>query len=50
MYGLAISGQAGVEQVVRQTLADLEITMGLSGYRDLSEIIGKGEAIALKQV
>jgi lactate 2-monooxygenase len=50
VYGLAISGQAGVEQVFRQTLADLEITMGLSGYRDLSEIIGKGEAIALKQV
>jgi len=41
-----IGGEAGVEQVLRQTLADLEITMGLSGYRNVSEFKGKrGEVI-----
>jgi lactate 2-monooxygenase len=48
VYGLAISGEAGVEQVVKHTLADLEITMGLCGYRNLEEIIGKREVIVTK--
>jgi lactate 2-monooxygenase len=49
VYGLAISGQAGVEEVIKSVLADLDVTMGLSGYSRLDEIIGKGEAIAIKQ-
>lgn len=48
MYGLAVGGQEGVEQVLRATLADLEITLGLSGYKDLTEIQGKGEEIVVK--
>ena len=46
MYGLAAGGQAGVEQVLKSLLADLEITLGLSGYKDLNEIQGKrGEIV-----
>ncbi|KII91047.1 hypothetical protein PLICRDRAFT_90755 [Plicaturopsis crispa FD-325 SS-3] len=45
MYGLAIAGQAGVEDVLRSTLADLEVTLGLSGYTSLEEIRGKREEI-----
>jgi lactate 2-monooxygenase len=48
VYGLIIGGEAGVEQVVRQTLADLDVTLGLSGYRSLSEIYGKGEEVVVK--
>lgn len=36
-----IGGQEGVEQVIKQTLADLELTLGLSGYKNLGEIQGK---------
>jgi lactate 2-monooxygenase len=49
VYGLAISGQAGIEEVIKSTLADLDVTMGLSGYATLCQIVGKGEAIAIKQ-
>lgn len=45
MYGLAIAGEEGVEEVLRSTLADLEITMGLSGYRNIAEFQGKRERI-----
>ena len=31
MYGLAIGGSKGVEEVLRSILADTEITLGLSG-------------------
>ena len=48
MYGLAVGGQAGVEQVIRATLADLEITLGLAGYKDLTEIQGMGEEVVVK--
>lgn len=40
-----IAGEGGVEQVVRSTLADLEVTLGLSGYKDLSEIQGKRDVV-----
>ncbi|OCH87326.1 FMN-dependent alpha-hydroxy acid dehydrogenase [Obba rivulosa] len=45
MYGLAVAGQAGVENVVQSLLADFEITLGLSGYRSVSEIQGKGQEV-----
>ncbi|KAF9233239.1 FMN-dependent alpha-hydroxy acid dehydrogenase [Melanogaster broomeanus] len=48
MYGLAIAGQAGVEQILMQTICDLHITMGLCGYSDINEIIGKKEEILMK--
>ena len=48
MYGLAIGGEQGVEEVLRGLLADTEITLGLSGYKNLDEIWGKREAILEK--
>ena len=37
-YGLAVAGQAGVESIIRNFLTDFEITMGLSGCRNVAEI------------
>ena len=48
MYGLAMAGQAGVEQVIRGILADLEITLGLAGFRNLQEIQGKADEILVR--
>ena len=48
MYGLAIAGQAGVEQILMQTLCDLHVTMGLTGYGDVNEIIGKRDEILMR--
>ncbi len=48
MYGLALSGEQGVEEVLRALLADTEITLGLSGYKNLDEIWGKREAVLEK--
>jgi lactate 2-monooxygenase len=38
VYGLAIDGQQGVETVLRNLVAELELTMTLSGCRKLSEL------------
>ena len=48
MYGLAIAGQAGVEQILRQILCDLQLTLGLCGYKDINEVIGKKDEILAK--
>ena len=48
MYGLAVGGQEGVEQVLRGTLADLEVSLGLIGYKNLQEIQGQGEEVVVK--
>ena len=48
LYGSIIAGQAGVEQVLRHTLADLDNTLGLAGFTKLSDIQGKGEEILAK--
>jgi len=45
MYGLAIAGQEGVEQILRQTVSDLHITMGLCGYRNVNDMIGKWDEL-----
>ena len=45
MYGLALGGEQGVEEVLRALLADTEITLGLSGYKNIDEIWGKREAV-----
>ncbi len=37
-YGLAIDGQAGVEAVVKNFLADLDLTLGLIGYNDITDV------------
>ncbi len=38
VYGLAINGQQGVCDVLRNFMADFELTMGLSGCRNIKEI------------
>lgn len=48
MYGLALGGEQGVEEVLRALLADTEITLGLSGYKNLDEIWRKREAVLEK--
>ena len=37
-YGLALAGQAGVEAVLSNLIAEFEFTMALSGCRNLGEI------------
>ncbi|KAK6977662.1 Fmn dependent [Favolaschia claudopus] len=48
LYGAAVAGQEGIEQVLKMTLADLDTTLGLSGYRSISEIQGKGEEVLVE--
>ena len=38
IYGLALAGAAGVTEVIRQLQADFELTMALSGCKNVSEI------------
>ena len=38
IYGLALDGRQGVADVVRNVIAELDLTMGLSGVRSLAEI------------
>jgi lactate 2-monooxygenase len=38
VFGLAIAGQEGVEEVIRNFLAELDLTMGLAGCRSIAEI------------
>ncbi len=38
MYGLAVAGQRGVEEVVSNIVAELDLTMSLTGVRDLAGI------------
>ena len=38
MYGLAVAGQRGVEEVVSNVIAELDLTMSLTGVRDLADI------------
>ena len=37
-YGLAVAGEDGVREVVRNNLAELDITMALAGHRSIAEI------------
>ncbi|AUH39815.1 lactate 2-monooxygenase [Streptomyces sp. CMB-StM0423] len=41
-YGLAHGGEAGVTHVLRSLLADLDLTLGLSGHRSVREL-GPGD-------
>ena len=38
LWGLALDGQAGVETVLRGLLAELDLTMTLSGFTRTAEI------------
>jgi lactate 2-monooxygenase len=38
VYGLTIAGEQGVSEVIQNLMADFELTMGLSGCKNISEI------------
>ncbi|MEM7373296.1 MAG: lactate 2-monooxygenase [Bacteroidota bacterium] len=38
VYGLALGGETGVSEVIRNLWADFELTMGLSGCKNIDEI------------
>lgn len=38
VYGLALKGQVGVEEVIKNFISDFELTMGLTGCKNISEI------------
>ncbi|MEM8525175.1 MAG: lactate 2-monooxygenase [Bacteroidota bacterium] len=38
VYGLALAGQAGVEEVLQNLLSDFELTMALAGCKEIGEI------------
>lgn len=38
VYGLAVAGQEGVSEVLRNFMADFELTMGLAGCKNIGEI------------
>jgi len=48
VYGLALGGADGVKHVLKSILAELEVTMGLSGYKSIDEIQGKAEEVLAK--
>jgi lactate 2-monooxygenase len=41
VWGLGAAGEAGVSEVVRNFLADFDLTMALSGFASVSEVDGK---------
>jgi isopentenyl diphosphate isomerase/L-lactate dehydrogenase-like FMN-dependent dehydrogenase len=38
VYGLALAGEQGVRQVIRNLIADIDITMALSGIKSIAEL------------
>jgi isopentenyl diphosphate isomerase/L-lactate dehydrogenase-like FMN-dependent dehydrogenase len=48
VYGNVLGGQAGVEQVIKHTLADLDTNLGLSGYKNLAEIQGRADEVLMR--
>src|SRR4051794_2956072 len=38
LWGLAVAGEAGVREVIRNLVADFDLTMGLAGCRSVAEI------------
>ena len=41
-------GQAGAEQVLQHTMADLDTTMALSGLRTIADVQGRGEDVVVR--
>ncbi|HYM55730.1 MAG TPA: lactate 2-monooxygenase [Solirubrobacteraceae bacterium] len=46
VWGLALDGQAGVEQVLRCLLAELDLTLALSGYTAVAQVDGDALAVS----
>ncbi|KAJ6584323.1 oxidoreductase [Mycena capillaripes] len=48
LYGSIIAGQAGIEQVLRHTMADFDGTLGLAGFASVAEIQGKADEVLVE--
>ena len=48
VYGGIIAGQAGIEQVLQHTVADLDSTLGLAGWDSLSDLRGRAAEALMK--
>ncbi|PCH40398.1 oxidoreductase [Wolfiporia cocos MD-104 SS10] len=48
MYALTVGGQEGVETQLRSILADFDVSLGLSGFKNLSEIYHKADKILVR--
>jgi len=48
LYGMILEGRAGLEQVVRHTLADFDNTLAVSGYPNLVDFQGKADEVLMK--
>jgi lactate 2-monooxygenase len=47
VYGLALAGQQGVYEVLRNMMAEFELTMGLAGCKNIQEIDQKTLKVSL---
>jgi lactate 2-monooxygenase len=47
-YGLALGGQDGVRHVVRSVLAELDLTLALSGFADLAQLRSAKDAVSAR--
>jgi isopentenyl diphosphate isomerase/L-lactate dehydrogenase-like FMN-dependent dehydrogenase len=45
-YGLALGGQDGVRHVLRSVLAELDLTLALSGFADLAQLRAAKDAVS----
>ncbi|KIY67406.1 oxidoreductase [Cylindrobasidium torrendii FP15055 ss-10] len=45
LWASAVGGQAGIEQVIRQLMAEVDITLGLLGYNSLDELRLHGDEV-----
>jgi len=45
---MILEGQAGLEQVIRHTLADFDNTLAASGYPNLVDFQGKADEVLTK--
>jgi isopentenyl diphosphate isomerase/L-lactate dehydrogenase-like FMN-dependent dehydrogenase len=46
VYGLALGGQEGVRHVLRSVLAELDLTLALSGFADLAQLRAAQDAVS----
>ena len=49
MYGLALGGEAGVDQIIRSILADMQLNLKLSGNNVISDIWHRREILEYPQ-
>lgn len=48
LYGMMLAGQAGIEQVLKHTIAEFDVTLGLSGWKSVSDVRLKADEVLTK--